>query len=427
MSFTRPFTTLRKLTFQIADCRVDYTNNEGHLNFVMEPYTPVPSFTSTTSNPVLSAQPQSTSTLEDAPPSPSSSKSNTSTHSPSPPEIDTEQFLTPLQKEIETVTPIQQEEESFTTHGSIKDSQEEQSSTRYDGTKQDSQEENSSTDVSNFEISNFVKSEKFQKRIKNIKTTVTDKTFNAIAESPQAMKECLLQILNRFPDILDDNDGKEVLQYIDTNIGPVQINQSPNCIPDPEFDITHQDNNSQEKETLDKDENPEDSGTLDQDNENQKEQDNCPKIESRRHEDGDNIHLVEDSDSDCFIQNSPCPLSKGSPENLHDSEISEITPEPTSTSDSIQAPPIDKAPPTGTLEPITSTSGSSTLDVSPRVQIKRMPYLLHNIPLYDKNHCEIIVKQFLSRKRHTTDTDSQNITKPEKDRKHKKHKGDRQK
>ena len=57
---------------------------------------------------------------------------------------------------------------------------------------------------------------------------MTDKTFNAIAESPQAMKECLLQILNRFPDILDDNDGKEVLQYIDTNIGPVQINQSPN-------------------------------------------------------------------------------------------------------------------------------------------------------------------------------------------------------
>ena len=121
MSFTRPFTTLRKLTFQIADCRVDYTNNEGHLNFVIEPYAPVPSFTSTTSNPVLSAQPQSTSTLEDAPPSPSSSKSNTSTHSPSPPEIDTEQFLTPLQKEIETVTPIQQEEESSTTHGSIKD------------------------------------------------------------------------------------------------------------------------------------------------------------------------------------------------------------------------------------------------------------------------------------------------------------------
>ena len=54
MSFTRPFTTLRKLTFEIADCRVDYENNEGNLKFVIEPYIPVPSFTSTTSDPLLS-------------------------------------------------------------------------------------------------------------------------------------------------------------------------------------------------------------------------------------------------------------------------------------------------------------------------------------------------------------------------------------
>ena len=467
MSFTRPFTTLRKLTFEIADCRVDYANNEGHLKFVIEPYTPVPSFTSTTSNPLLSAQPQSTSTLEDIPPSPSPSQPNTPRHSPSSPEIDPEEYLLPFQKEIETVTPIQLEEDSSTTDTKdsrediSKDSREENSSTR--NTSKDSREENSSTDISNFDISDFVRSEKFQRRTKKVKTPLSEQMFSQIAESPQAMRECLLQILNRFPDILDENNGNEIIQYLDTNKGPIQINQpisEPKEIAQQQSQnyIVDHDNNTEVTNTLDnenpleKDKSP-DNKTEDKDNLGEKvesekrhdneTQDNYTNIDTKekQNENGDNepmvptslspekVLVIEDSeDSDCQIQSISPPSAKKSLE--HDNEITEITPEASTSDHSLQneqAPPTDKAPPTGKSEPIASTSGHNTLGVSPTVEINRMPYLLHNIHFSDRSDkVEIIVKRFLSRKRPTTDTDSQNITKPEKHKKHRKDKRDKQ-
>ena len=103
---------------------------------------------------------------------------------------------------METITPIQWEEKSSTTQ----DNQEEQ---------QDSQEENSSKYV-DFDFSDLVKLEKFKKKVKRIKVTLTEDQFDFVAKRLQLTKEWILQVLSKFPDILDDNDGKEIFEYIQT-------------------------------------------------------------------------------------------------------------------------------------------------------------------------------------------------------------------
>ena len=112
-------------------------------------------------------------------------------------------------------------------------------------------------------------------------------------------------------------------------------------------------------------------------------------------------------------------------------QTSEITSPAESILQNEKAPPTEnnKAPPTGTLEPIPSTSYDNTppLDVSPRVILQKLPFVLQSFDFYDKDRPYIItVKRFLPRKRHTGHTDSQNITEPEKDKKYRKHKRDKQ-
>ena len=384
--------------------------------------------------------------------------------------------LTPLEKEMETVTPIPLDQKSSTMQDTQKeisskvigrtpmesDSKEEDSSkeTPVKTNKQDSPEENFSTDVhlKHMDISDFVKSEEFQKRIQKIKVTLTENMLKSIEQRPQAMKEIIFQILSRFPDILDNNNGQEIIQYIQTNDGPVQVNkpldfedisnpedkeqdQTQNDLSDqdtsdkvenPQNSESFKQDNSQDNETQDNDtavqgeqEKSQDNETQDneiQDSDNKEEQDNYPKVETNiqkeeNKSDGDDAQLIEDSDSDCFLISSP-------PQKL----VENTSPD----DENEKAPPTqnDEAPPTETLEPIPSTSQDNTLtlDVSPRVRINRLPYLLHSFHFDDIDRdYDIYVKEHLTRKRHTGDTDSQNSTKPKKDRKHKKHTRDKQK
>ena len=79
-------------------------------------------------------------------------------------------------------------------------------------------------DNSDFDMSDYVKTPRFQEKLKSLKSKLSKEFSDTIAENPGHIRILILQILNSYPDILDDKSGP-ILQYIKTDVGNIPIIQ----------------------------------------------------------------------------------------------------------------------------------------------------------------------------------------------------------
>ena len=102
----------------------------------------------------------------------------------------------------------------------------------------------------NSDISDFVKSQRFQEKLKTVKTKLSEEISQAIARRPEEMRDWILQILCNYPDLLDDKSGPTV-GYIPTAIGNIQVNQPSYDRGEPDTtqtDPVHVDDDTQQTE-----------------------------------------------------------------------------------------------------------------------------------------------------------------------------------
>ena len=66
-------------------------------------------------------------------------------------------------------------------------------------------------------MASYIKSSTFQDEVKRVTFQVPPKTYDKIAKNPQRIKDWILQVMNQYPDLLDDNG--QTLQYIKTPDG----------------------------------------------------------------------------------------------------------------------------------------------------------------------------------------------------------------
>ena len=79
-------------------------------------------------------------------------------------------------------------------------------------------------DNSDFDMSGYVKTHRFQEKLKSLKSKLSKEFSDTIAQNPGHIRILILQILNSYPDILDDTSGP-ILQYIKTDVGNIPIIQ----------------------------------------------------------------------------------------------------------------------------------------------------------------------------------------------------------
>ena len=138
----------------------------------------------------------------------------------------------------------------------------------------------------------------FYETMKRMTLQVGKDTFNRIAKNPRCVKEWILQVIHRFPGLLDDLTDN-TLEYINTNDGPIRILQ-PTTSQNPQ-PLDQQDHEtSQVKEVV-----PHPSYIVQQ----QQQNNDAPTIPSST---SPGIISSEDSDSDdCIIEKvSPGPKLK---------------------------------------------------------------------------------------------------------------------
>ena len=107
-------------------------------------------------------------------------------------------------------------------------------------------------DNSDFEMSEYMKCPRFQEKLKSVKTKLTKEFSDTIAKQPEHMRHLILQILNTYPDILDDKSGP-ILEYIKTDVGNIPIIQPLyDTISGPDTtqtDSVHQEDDTQQVES----------------------------------------------------------------------------------------------------------------------------------------------------------------------------------
>ena len=102
----------------------------------------------------------------------------------------------------------------------------------------------------NLYISDFVKSQRFQEKFKTVKTKLSEEISQAIPRRPEEMRDWILQILYKYPDLLDDKSGPTV-GYIPTATGNIQVNQPSYDRGEPDTtqtDPVHVDDDTQQTE-----------------------------------------------------------------------------------------------------------------------------------------------------------------------------------
>ena len=218
---TRPYTTLQRITIEALDCVIktnDY-DSQGHLQLTIEPKIPVDSV-QTNADPLLS---QTIDQQKNA--SPTTAVSSMPSPLSIPEDIDHNQCFSPSSGEIEVVPPDPDNKISETTQTQTVDD--------------------------NSDISDFVKSQKFQEKLKTVKTKLSEEISQAIACRPEQMRDWILQILCNYPDLLDDNSGPTV-GYINTDMGNIAINQPSYDRGEPDTtqtDPVHLDDDTQQTES----------------------------------------------------------------------------------------------------------------------------------------------------------------------------------
>ena len=107
-------------------------------------------------------------------------------------------------------------------------------------------------DNSDFDMSDYVKTHRFQEKLKSLKSKLSKEFSDTIAENPGHIRILILQILNSYPDILDDKSGP-ILQYIKTDVGNIPIIQPLyETISEPDttqLDSDHQEDDIQQVES----------------------------------------------------------------------------------------------------------------------------------------------------------------------------------
>ena len=76
----------------------------------------------------------------------------------------------------------------------------------------------------NSALANFMESPNFQETMKKMILQVGEATFNRIAKNPRLVKQWILQVIHKFPGLLDDLTD-DTVEFMDTNNGPVRILQ----------------------------------------------------------------------------------------------------------------------------------------------------------------------------------------------------------
>ena len=225
---TRPYTTLQTLTIEALDCVIKPPtyDSQGHLQISIEPRIPVESVQRNTDPllsqtieqqkdlPLMTQTDTSQLTLSDTMPSPLSL----------PEGMDNSPCFSPSSDDIEVIPPVTDTKISETTQTQTVDD--------------------------NPDISDFVKSQRFQEKLKTVKTKLSEGISQAIARRPEEMRDWILQILCNYPDLLDDKSGPTVA-YIPTDTGNVQVNQPSYDRREPDTtqtDPVHLDDDTQQTE-----------------------------------------------------------------------------------------------------------------------------------------------------------------------------------
>ena len=90
---------------------------------------------------------------------------------------------------------------------------------------QDDQPQNTNSNLEiNSALTNFMESPTFHETMKRMTLQVGEDTFNYIAKKTRLVKEWILQVIHRFPGLLDDLTDN-TLEYLNTNNGPIRILQ----------------------------------------------------------------------------------------------------------------------------------------------------------------------------------------------------------
>ena len=149
----------------------------------------------------------------------------------------------------------------------------------------------------NTALANFMESPNFQETMKKMTLQVGEATFNRIAKNPRLVKQWILQVIHKFPGLLDDLTD-DTVEFMDTNNGPIRILQ-PTASQNPQ-PLDQQDHDTSQV----KQETPHPPLTLQQ----QEENNDTPTIPSSISP-GLLSSEDSDSDSDCIIEK----IEKASP------------------------------------------------------------------------------------------------------------------
>ena len=268
----KPYTTVQRLTIEALDCVIKPPtyDSQGHLHIFIEPRIPVESV-QRNADPLLSqttGQQQDTlSTTAVSSASPTSElpvhtdtiTSQTNTTLPhledtrtSPTitspyslseDTDIAQYLSTSGSDIEEVPPVPDNKAPENN-----DTPNEPSTLSL---QQNTKQTQTVEDNSDFDMSDYVKTHRFQEKLKSLKSKLSEAFSDTIAENPGYIRILILQILNSYPDILDDKSGP-ILEYIKTDVGNIPIIQPLyENISEPDttqLDSDHQENDIQQME-----------------------------------------------------------------------------------------------------------------------------------------------------------------------------------
>ena len=365
--FSRPYTSLSRITIEAADCKLNYQHINGHLTISVEPLDPV--FPTGNRDPLLGQTVRHTidnttsnnDTIardnDNLQPSTSYAQHNPmladSTHrSPKVPSDSLEPI--PFQPSVLSSTsnlppvPLKYEEENYDDSDTNSEDDEQQNTapipdpihmpkqenempqediphnetqverphtpdpdnplqdnTEYANPNYEMPEEmphaqpqpTTSNANANSTLANCIESPNFQETMKKMTLQVGEATFDRIAKNPRLVKQWILQVVHKFPGLLDDLTDHTV-EFVHTDTGPVRILQ-PTTSQNPQ-PLDQQDNDTSQVKKV--------AQHLPLTLQQQEENDDTPTIPSSI---SPGIISSEDSysDSDCVIEK----IEKGSP------------------------------------------------------------------------------------------------------------------
>ena len=245
----------------------------------------------------------------------------------------------------------------------------------------------------NSTLANCIESPNFQETMKKMTLQVGEATFDRIAKNPRLVKQWILQVVHKFPGLLDDLTDHTV-EFVHTDTGPVRILQ-PTTSQNPQpLDQPHHDT-SQVKKVA-----PHLPLTLQQ----QEENNDTPTIPGSISP-GIISSEDSDSDSDCVIEK----IEKGSPP----PKVMKRT-----------APPPEASPHV-ILKKIPHKQGTGSYTVTTTQDMNGQTTTQNNTGL-EHNHTPKRPRLQDQTPQPSTSTGT-NTPQPHKDRKHKKHKKDKKK